>query len=122
MQGNTQADNESRLSPLLSARGISKSFPGVRALDEVDFNVRPGEVHALCGENGAGKSTLMRILSGAIRPDSGAIAFKGAPAEFRNTREAMSQGILLVHQEISLVPELTVAENIFLGAIPSHVG
>jgi ribose transport system ATP-binding protein len=122
MQGNTQADNESRLSPLLSARGISKSFPGVRALDEVDFDVRPGEVHALCGENGAGKSTLMRILSGALRPDGGAIAFKGAPTEFRNTREALSMGILLVHQEISLVPELTVAENIFLGALPATVG
>ena len=122
MQSHTQADAEPGPSPILSARGISKSFPGVRALSEVGFGVRPGEVHALCGENGAGKSTLMRILSGAFRPDSGAIAFKGAPIEFRNTREALGVGILLVHQEISLVPELTVAENIFLGAIPATAG
>ncbi len=122
MQSNIHADTESGPSPILSARGITKSFPGVRALNEVDFSVRPREVHALCGENGAGKSTLMRILSGAFRPDSGAIAFRGAPTEFRNTREALGVGILLVHQEISLVPELTVAENLFLGAIPATAG
>src|SRR5579863_11587 len=111
MQSNIHADTESDPSPILSARGITKSFPGVRALNEVDFSVRAGEVHALCGENGAGKSTLMRVLSGAFRPDSGEIAFKGARVEFRNTRDALSRGILLVHQEISLVSELTVAEN-----------
>jgi ribose transport system ATP-binding protein len=122
MLSNREADIEFGPPPILSARKISKSFPGVRALNEVDFDVRPGEVHALCGENGAGKSTLMRILSGAFRPDSGVIAFKGEPIEFRNTREALGAGILLVHQEISLVPELTVAENIFLGAIPATAG
>jgi ABC-type sugar transport system ATPase subunit len=109
-------------SPILAARGVTKSFPGVRALGGVDFDVRPGEVHALCGENGAGKSTLMRVLSGAFRPDSGEIIFKGARIEFRNTRDALGRGILLVHQEISLVSELTVAENIFLGALPAIGG
>jgi len=122
MQTEIQADVENGPSPILAARGINKSFPGVRALDRVDFDIRAGEVHALCGENGAGKSTLMRILSGAFRPDGGEIVFKGSPVEFRNTREALGRGILLVHQEISLVPELTVAENIFLGAIPSTAG
>ena len=106
--------------PILSARGVTKSFPGVRALDAVDFDIRPGEVHALCGENGAGKSTLMRVLAGTFRADAGTITFKGSPVDFRGTREALGQGILLVHQEISLVPELTVAENIFLGNLPSR--
>jgi ribose transport system ATP-binding protein len=101
---------------------VTKSFPGVRALADVDFDVRSGEVHALCGENGAGKSTLMRVLSGSLRPDSGEITFNGARIELRNTRDALSRGILLVHQEISLVPELTVAENIFLGALPAIGG
>ena len=122
MQTDIQANTQTGPLPILSARGVSKSFPGVRALNAVDFDVRPGEVHALCGENGAGKSTLMRILSGAFYPDSGEIVFQGAPTEFRNTRDALGRGILLVHQEISLVPELTVAENIFLGAIPASGG
>jgi ABC-type sugar transport system ATPase subunit len=122
MQTERNAANESGSSPVLAALGVTKSFPGVRALGGVDFDVKPGEVHALCGENGAGKSTLMRVLSGAFRPDSGEITFKGARIEFRNTRDALSRGILLVHQEISLVPELTVAENIFLGALPAIGG
>ena len=108
--------------PILSARGITKSFPGVQALQAVDFEVRPGEVHVLCGENGAGKSTLMRILAGDYQPDEGEILFRGAKATYRNAREARREGILLIHQEISLVPEMTVAENIFLGALPSHAG
>src|SRR5262245_45104460 len=103
MQTEIQADVANGPSPILAARGISKSFPGVRALDSVDFDIRAGEVHALCGENGAGKSTLMRILSGAFPADGGEIVFKGSPVEFRNTREALGRGILLVHQEISLV-------------------
>jgi ribose transport system ATP-binding protein len=122
MHASIQADIQTSPSPILRARKVSKSFPGVRALNDVDFEVFPGEVHALCGENGAGKSTLMRILSGAFRADAGEIAFKGIATDFRNTREALAKGILLVHQEISLVPELTVAENIFLGAIPASGG
>jgi ABC-type sugar transport system ATPase subunit len=122
MQTSGSPTDEDNSSPVLAARGVTKSFPGVRALAGVDFDVRPGEVHALCGENGAGKSTLMRVLSGAFRPDGGEITFKGARVEFRNTRDALGRGILLVHQEISLVSELTVAENIFLGALPAIQG
>jgi ribose transport system ATP-binding protein len=99
---------------------MTKSFPGVRALQAVDFDVRPGEVHALCGENGAGKSTLMRILAGDYRADEGEIIFRGAPATYRNAREARREGILLIHQEISLVPEMSVAANIFLGNLPKR--
>ncbi len=109
-------------SPILSVRGVSKSFPGVKALRGVDFDVRPGEVHALCGENGAGKSTLMRILAGSYIADEGEILFRGKPAAYRNPRDARSQGILLIHQEISLVPEMSVAENIFLGNLPTWPG
>jgi ribose transport system ATP-binding protein len=108
--------------PILSARGITKSFPGVQALQAVDFDVRPGEVHVLCGENGAGKSTLMRILAGDYQPDQGEIIFRGHKATYRNAREARREGILLIHQEISLVPEMTVAENLFLGTLPNHGG
>jgi ABC-type sugar transport system ATPase subunit len=122
MQTVRGAADETGSPPVLAALRVTKSFPGVRALGGVDFDVRAGEVHALCGENGAGKSTLMRVLSGAFRPDSGEIIFRGARIEFRNTRDALSRGILLVHQEISLVPDLTVAENIFLGALPAIVG
>jgi ribose transport system ATP-binding protein len=115
------AASDATLSPaVLAARGVSKSFPGVRALDRADFDVRAGEVHALCGENGAGKSTLMRILAGAFRADEGEVLLRGRPVLFRNTQEALSNGVLLIHQEISLVPELTVAENIFLGNLPTR--
>jgi len=106
-------------SPVLSVRGVTKSFPGVKALRAVDFDVYQGEVHALCGENGAGKSTLMRILAGDYQADEGEVLFRGVSARYRNTREARREGILLIHQEISLVPEMSVAENIFLGTLPS---
>ncbi|CAM2187629.1 ribose ABC transporter ATP binding subunit [Paraburkholderia sacchari] len=105
-------------SPILEVSGISKSFPGVRALNAVNFSVRPGEVHALCGENGAGKSTLMRILAGGERPDSGAIILNGHKVSFRGPLDAKQAGILLIHQELSLVPEMSVEENIFLGSLP----
>jgi ABC-type sugar transport system ATPase subunit len=104
--------------PVLSVTCISKSFPGVQALKEVSFDLMPGEVHALCGENGAGKSTLMRILAGNQVPDSGRMSVRGSQVLFRNPLDAKEQGILLIHQELSLVPELTVAENIFLGNLP----
>jgi ABC-type sugar transport system ATPase subunit len=116
------AINVASPSPILSARGMTKSFPGVRALQAVDFDVRPGEVHALCGENGAGKSTLMRILAGDYQPDEGEITFRGRKATYRNAREARAEGILLIHQEISLVPDMTVAENLFLGSLPRTGG
>lgn len=104
--------------PILKVSGIAKSFPGVQALKNLDFDVFPGEVHALCGENGAGKSTLMRILAGNEQPDSGEIRFRGEPVSFRHPLDAKQKGILLIHQELSLVPELSVAENIFLGDLP----
>ena len=102
----------------LEVKQISKSFPGVKALDQVDFSVRSGEVHALVGENGAGKSTLMKILSGIYTPDEGGIIYRGNSVNFRTPFQAIQEGIILIHQELSLVQELTVAENIFLGQLP----
>lgn len=104
---------------LIEVVGLSKSFPGVRALSSLNFSLRAGEVHAVCGENGAGKSTLMRILAGNMRPDEGTVRFRGEEVHFRNPADAKRKGILLIHQELSLVPELTVAENIFLGSLPT---
>jgi ribose transport system ATP-binding protein len=103
---------------VLQVRGISKSFPGVRALRKVDLALRAGEVHALCGENGAGKSTLMNILSGGYQPDEGEILLNGQPAMLTSPLDGKRHGILLIHQEISLVPQLTAAENVFLGSLP----
>src|SRR6201987_1752446 len=108
--------------PVLALRGVSKSFPGVRALTDVSFDVHPGEVHALLGENGAGKSTLIKIVSGVYPPDSGEIAVEGKPVRFLSPREAQSQGIATIYQEFSLYPELTVAENIFAGHMPRTLG
>ena len=108
---------------VLAGEGITKQYPGVLALDGVNFDVRPGEVHGLIGENGAGKSTLMHILAGANHADSGEIRLDGEPVRFANPRDAMDQGISLVHQELNLVPYLSVAENIFLGReLVSSVG
>ena len=104
--------------PLLEVRSISKAFPGVQALDGVDFGLLPGEVHALLGENGAGKSTLMKILSGTVAKDSGSIRIRGQEAEIPGPHRAHELGIGMVYQELSLVPTLTVAENIFLGYWP----
>jgi len=100
---------------LLSLKGVSKAFPGVKALDNVDFDLRPGEVHALVGENGAGKSTLMKILAGVYHKDSGQIAFDGQLIEIRGVHHARQLGISIIFQELSQVPQLTVAQNIFLG-------
>jgi ribose transport system ATP-binding protein len=104
--------------PLLSLSGITKRFQGVTALDGVGFDLRVGEVHALCGENGAGKSTLMKILSGQLQPDSGEITLKGQPVRFASTLQAQAAGIAMIHQELNLVPHLSVAENIFLAREP----
>ena len=100
---------------VLMAKNISKSFQGLRALKNASFEVRRGEAHALIGENGAGKSTLMKIFLGIYRADSGEIIFKGKPVSFKNPNEALHAGISMIHQEISLIPSMTVAENIWLG-------
>jgi ribose transport system ATP-binding protein len=104
--------------PLLQMRGICKRFPGVVALDGVDFDLRRGEVHVLLGENGAGKSTLMKILSGACARDAGEILIDGRPAALGSPREAQALGISTIYQEFNLVPHLTAADNIFLGREP----
>ena len=101
---------------LLRLRGVSKWFPGVQALDRVDFDLRAGEVHVLFGENGAGKSTLINIVAGALRPDEGHLLLRGEAADFRSVHDARQQGISAVFQEFSLVPDMTVEENLFLGA------
>jgi inositol transport system ATP-binding protein len=103
---------------LLELRNISKSFPGVRALDGVSIKVAKGSVHALMGENGAGKSTLMKILNGIHSPDQGVIILEGRERTFAGVRDAMEAGVSMIHQELMPLPELTVAENIFLGKEP----
>ena len=107
---------ENNESLLLDMRGITKRFPGVLALSEVDFDVRKGEVHALVGENGAGKSTLMKILSGVYERDGGDVMFKGQPVAFRSPRQSQLAGITTIYQELNQVPHLSVTENIFLGS------
>jgi ribose transport system ATP-binding protein len=101
--------------PAIVMRGITKRFPGVVALDDVTLEVRPGELHAICGENGAGKSTLMKILSGVQPPDAGRLEVHGRPVRFAGTRDAERAGIAIIHQELALVEELSVAANVFLG-------
>ncbi|MCA9907635.1 MAG: sugar ABC transporter ATP-binding protein [Anaerolineae bacterium] len=108
--------------PLLELRNISKRFGGLQALDRVDFNLREGETHALVGENGAGKSTLMRILSGIYQPDEGEYVFDGKPVQFHNPVDALRAGIGMIHQELSVMPQLSVAENVFLGRQPGRAG
>lgn len=108
------------MSALLKLTGIHKSFTGVQALRGVDFEVRAGEVHALLGENGAGKSTLIKIMSGIHKPERGELLFEGQPVELNSPREAQALGIDTIHQELSLYPELSVAENIFMGHAPTR--
>src|SRR5436190_366911 len=102
-------------------RHIRKTFPGVVALDDVDFELRRGEVHILLGENGAGKSTLMKILSGAYQRSAGQIVFDGVEVEIKNPRHAQDLGISTIYQEFNLIPQLSIGENIFLGREPARV-
>lgn len=104
--------------PLLQLSGINKYFPGVHALRDAQFDVRKGEVHALLGENGAGKSTMIKIISGVYKPDTGSITLDGQQISFDNPREAQNAGIATIYQELGLYPELSVAENIFMGHAP----
>jgi ABC-type sugar transport system ATPase subunit len=108
--------------PVVRMRGVSKEFPGVLAVDSVDLEIVPGEVHVVAGENGAGKSTLMKLLSQVERPTRGTIEVSGRPVEFRGPKHARSLGIAMVHQEFALAPHLSVAENLFLGREPGRAG
>ncbi|HWU19852.1 MAG TPA: sugar ABC transporter ATP-binding protein [Devosia sp.] len=107
---------------LIELVGIDKSFPGVRALHNVNFDLQAGEVHALMGENGAGKSTLMKILSGVYRRDGGEIRLDGQPVEIASPRQAQEMGIGIIHQELALMRDLTAAQNIFIGREPRQLG
>src|ERR1700753_4315649 len=104
-----------RFSPILELEGIGKAFGGVEALRGVDFALSAGEIHGLVGENGAGKSTLMKIIAGVHPEFSGRFLLDGAEPRFRSARDAHAAGIAMVHQELSVAPDLTVAENVFLG-------
>ncbi|MFG2816776.1 sugar ABC transporter ATP-binding protein [Streptomyces sp. NPDC048410] len=108
--------------PLLSMTGITKAFPGVRALDGVDLDVQEGEVHCLLGQNGAGKSTLIKVLAGAHQPDTGSLHWRGEPVTLRSPMAAMRLGIATIYQELDLVEHLSVAENIHLGHEPTRAG
>ncbi|WP_191059210.1 sugar ABC transporter ATP-binding protein [Geminicoccus harenae] len=110
------------MTELARLHAITKSFGGVHALRGVDFDIRAGEVHALLGENGAGKSTLMRVLNGEFPPTSGEIVIGGKPVHLRDPHAAREHGIAVVHQELALAPDLSVAENIFLGELPGVIG
>ncbi len=112
----------SALQPILEVRHITKRFPGVLALDDVSVEFLPGQVHAVVGENGAGKSTLMKIMAGAYVPDSGEILLQGERVTFSHPQEALQKGISIIYQEFNLLPERTVAQNIFLGREPSRFG
>jgi simple sugar transport system ATP-binding protein len=119
---NSRAGKPMTSAPLLSARNVSKHFPGVRALDGVDFTVNGGEIHGLMGENGAGKSTLIKVLTGVYRRDGGEILLSGRPIDPRSPAEAQRFGISTVYQEVNLIPFLSVAENISLGRQPVKSG
>lgn len=106
----------------LEFRSISKGYPGVQALSNVSFSVKKGAVHGLMGENGAGKSTLIRVLSGDQSADTGEILIDGEPQHYRSVRDAFHAGVIVIHQELQLVPELTVAENLWLGRFPGKAG
>ena len=108
--------------PILAMRGVGKRFPGVVALDGVDFRLFPGEVHALMGENGAGKSTLIKVLTGVYEIDDGTIELSGVPVAFSGPQQAQSAGVSTVYQEINLCPNLSVAENIYIGREPRRLG
>jgi len=116
------AENILVTEPLMEVLNISKRFPGVVALDDVSLQFLPGEVHAIVGENGAGKSTLMKIVAGAYTPDAGEVYLSGNKVSFAHPVEAQQKGISIIYQEFNLLPERTVAHNIFLGRESSKMG
>ena len=106
---------------ILKIDGITKDFPGVRALDNVSFNIRRGEVHAIVGENGAGKSTLINIISGGLQPTQGIVYYNGTPIDFSHPVKAQRVGINVVHQELKMIGNLSVVENIYLGNLKTKI-
>ena len=116
------ADIDDDSSAILQLKEVSKSFGPVNVIDRVSINVRPGQVHALLGENGAGKSTLIKMMSGVYQPDSGAIIIDGKQTHLPTSKAAEDLGIATIHQELNLVPTMTVAENVMLGRFPTHYG
>ena len=106
------------MAPFLQVKNISKEFAGVKALTDISIDFNKGEVHALLGENGAGKSTLIKIISGVYAPTSGSVLLDGKACRFHNPRQALDRGIVVIHQELSIANDLTVAENIYLGCEP----
>src|SRR5438105_9296787 len=101
--------------PVLEVRGVTKTFPGVIANQDVDFTLQQGEIHCLLGENGAGKSTLMNVVFGLYQPDAGQISIRGEPVHFASSADAIAHGMGMVHQHFKLIPVFTVAENVVLG-------
>lgn len=108
--------------PIMETAGVSKTFPGVRALHNVDFRLFPGEVHTLMGQNGAGKSTLINVLTGVVAPDAGVVRLAGQPVAFASPQEAEAAGVRTLYQEVNLCPNLSVAENVFAGRQPKRFG
>lgn len=106
--------------PLLRVNGIGKSFNGTWVLQDVDFDIRPGEVHALMGENGAGKSTFMKILAGVYAPDDGVVTVGGEPVRFSSPAQALASGIGIIHQELNVIPDMSIADNLALGEEPTR--
>ena len=107
--------NDSKKDILLDAAKISKQYPGVKALEDVSLAIRKGEIHALVGENGAGKSTFVNVIGGVVKPDSGSIIFDGQEVQINNPKQATEIGIAIVHQELSLFPNLNIANNLYLS-------
>src|SRR5579864_8326851 len=110
------------VSPILETVGLTRTFPGVRALDRVDFRLYPGEIHTLMGQNGAGKSTLINVLTGVHQPEAGEIRLAGEAVHFPTPQMAEAAGIQTLYQEVNLCPNLSVAENIFAGRQPRKRG
>ena len=122
IDGGADAPPSSDAAPLLEMRAVTKTFGGIAALRDVDFSIRGGEIHGLVGENGAGKSTMMKIIAGVHADFDGEMLVAGRPVQFRSARDALDAGIGMVHQELSVIPDLTVAENVFLGHQPLIAG
>ena len=114
----TVAEQQNTQGAHAELRDVSKSFGGARALEGVSLRIARGSIHALVGENGAGKSTLGKIISGVLAPDSGQLLLDGEPVRFRSPRDAIARGVVLIAQELSIAPSLSVAENVFLGTEP----